>query len=250
MELEYIDDYTGYITSPTLAHRYVNFGSGGMVHLNTSFCIDTIKLPKDVTFIPDSFCSGTYVRKITIPNSVTSIGSDAFSSCSCLSSITIPYSVTSIASSAFNNTPFYNNLPNGDVYLGSCYYEYKGTMPSNTSIVIKDGTNSIGGGAFEYCRNLIAVTIPDSVTSIGDYAFNSCDGLTSVIIPSSVTSIGSNAFSNCSSLTSITCLATTAPFGSYGLHGLPTNGKLYVPSGSDYSSLLTNLPSGWSIEYI
>lgn len=43
------------------------------------------------------------VRKVVIPNSVTSIGDWAFSHCSRLTSITIPDSVTSIGGGAFHN---------------------------------------------------------------------------------------------------------------------------------------------------
>ncbi len=41
-------------------------------------------------------------NSVTIPDSVTSIGSSAFSSCTNLTSIEIPSSVTSIGSSAFS----------------------------------------------------------------------------------------------------------------------------------------------------
>ena len=77
---------------------------------------------------------------------------------------------------------------------------YKGNIVIPSSIVYNDviySVTSIGGGAFQYCRDLTSVTIPNSVTSIGGGAFYSCSGLTSVTIPSSVTSIGRSAFRNC-----------------------------------------------------
>ena len=71
-----------------------------------------------------------------------------------------------------------NNQPNGLVYAGKVAYEYKGTMPKNTSIVLKEGTLGIGDSAFEDCSRLTSITIPDSVTSIGYEAFSGCRNLT------------------------------------------------------------------------
>ena len=128
----------------------------------------------------------------------------AFNECTSLTNIAIPDSITSIGSGAFNDTPWYDNQPDGDVYIGKVYYHYKGEMPENTSIVIRDGTKEIAGEAFYLCSRLTSITIPDSVISIGNYAFSVCKSLTSITIPDSVTSIGYGAFVKCSSLTSVT----------------------------------------------
>ena len=116
-------------------------------------------------------CSG--LKSVTIPDSVTSIGTWAFEDCSGLTSVTIGNGVTSIGSYAF--------------YRCSAL----------TSVTIPDGVTSIGTWAFRGCIGLTSVTIPDSVMSIGVQAFSDCIFLTSVTIPDSVTSIGSYAFSYC-----------------------------------------------------
>ena len=140
-----------------------------------------------------SDCSG--LASVTIGNSVSSIGRWAFRGCIGLASVTIPNSVTEIGGWAFYGTAWYNNQPDGLVYAGLVAYKYKGTMPSGTSIVLKEGTKGIAGNAFYDCDGLTSVTIPNSVTSIGAGAFEYCDGLTSVNIPNSVTSIGTGAVS-------------------------------------------------------
>lgn len=159
--------------------------------------LTSITIPDRVASIGNSAFQGcTGLTSITIPDSVTSIGDSAFYGCSGLTSIVIPNSVTSIGSEAFDNTAWYNNQPDGLVYAGKVAYKYKGEMPSNTSVVIKDGTLGIAGGAFNGCTVLASITIPDSVTIIESGAFWYCTALTSVTIPDSVTRIGSNAFYN------------------------------------------------------
>ena len=207
---------------------------------------NVMAIPDDVFYVSIN-SDRPKIKSVTIGNSATSIGSSAFRGCSSLSSITIPENVTSIGYDAFSDTAWYNAQPFGDVYAGKVYYKYKGTMPPNTNVVIKEGTKGIADGAFKDCTGLTSITIPDSVIRIeygafsdtawykaqpfGDVyagkvyykykgtmlpntsvvikegtkgiaggAFEDCAGLTDITIPNSVTSIGDKAFYYCTNL--------------------------------------------------
>ena len=186
--------------------------------------LTSVTIPDSVTSIGEhAFSDCTGLTSVTIGNSVTSIGDYAFDGCNGLKSITIPDSVTSIGNWAFYNTAWYNNQPNGLVYAGKVAYKYKGTMSSNTSIVLEEGTLGIGGGAFSDCTGLTSVTIPDSVTSIGGCAFQNCTGLTSITIPNSVTSIDFGAFRNCTGLTTVNWNATACTITHSGVSSIFNN---------------------------
>ncbi len=135
-------------------------------------------LPECIVEIPEyTFNNCKILNSITIPSSVTRIGERAFWGCSNLKSITIPSSVTGIGLEAFGGTAWYDSQPDGIVYAGKVAYNYKGTMPENTSIIIKDDTKGIGDSAFYECSGLTSITIPDSVTCIGPAAFYGCSSL-------------------------------------------------------------------------
>ena len=180
------------LTSVTIPDSVTNIGWDAFYGCSelTSMCITDISkwcgisfdghYANPLVYVHNLYLNGEKVTDLTVPDSVTSIGSYAFSGCSGLMSVTIPDSVTSIGICAF--------------------YGCSGL----TSVTIPDGVTSIGSSAFWGCSGLTSVTIPDSVTNIGSYAFSGCSGLTNVTIPDGVTIIGSGAFWGCSGLTSVT----------------------------------------------
>ena len=209
-------DYTGAVVIPSsVTYNGTTYSVTGITYGAFYECsgLTSITIPNSVTIIDDdAFYQCQSLTSVSIPSSVTNIEAYAFSYCTSLASIDIPESVTNIGSSAFAGTLWYDNQPDGLVYAGKVAYEYKGTMPKGTEIIIKEGTVGIAESAFEYCSGLTSITIPNSVTSIGYLAF-SYSGLTSVTIPNSVISIDHCVFKNCRSLTSITIGNSVASIG-------------------------------------
>lgn len=157
----------------------------------------------------EAFCYELGLTSITIPNSVTSIGSSAFNGSS-LSSVTIPNSVTSIGNNAFQD----------------CW--------SLTSVTIPNSVTSIGSEAFYRCKALTSVIIPTGVTDVEASIFDGCSALESVTIPNSVKYIRPRAFANCSSLIDVFCYAEKCPYVEYmPFEATPIkNSTLHVPTNA------------------
>ena len=164
--------------------------------------LTSITIPNSLeSILPSAFFGCGSLEHIDIPNSVESISMYAFAG-SGLISVTIPDSVSFIGTSAFACT----NLTEINVASGNkTYSSYDGILydkerlylnrcpGAKTEVTIPDGVLSIMQYAFENCNNLTSVSIPDSVTGIGNDVFY-CDNLKRIIIPKSVTDIGLRAF--------------------------------------------------------
>ena len=142
-----------------------------------------------------AFYGNTSLTSITIPNSVTDIGSYAFYNCTRLTEVTIGNGVTSIREHTFYGCTSLTNMtiPDGVTSIGS-YAFYNCTKLAN--VTIGDGVTSISEHSFYGCTSLTDITIPNGVTSIGSYAFYNCTKLANVTIGNEVTSIGTSAFGN------------------------------------------------------
>lgn len=132
------------------------------------------------------------------------IGENAFAKNTVMTEITVPDTVTYIHYTAFNGSAWYKAQADGIVYVGKVAFIYKGEMPNNHSVVLKEDTVAIAEYAFNSQLHIKSVAIPDSVTVINRYAFNNCTSLETVSIGKNVSFIGAEAFSNCQALTEVT----------------------------------------------
>ena len=191
--------------------------------------LTSITIPDSVTVIGSYAFEGcTGLTSITIPDSVTYIAGAAFAGCTDLTSITIPNSVTCIDYWAFEGCTGLTSItiPDSVTSIGDrAFYHCTGL----TSITIGNGMTSTGEGTFTGCTNLTSVTIPESITYISVYAFEGCTGLTSITIPDSVTHIGASAFSGCTGLTSITIPDSVTSIGDGAFSGCTGLTSITIP---------------------
>lgn len=172
----------------------------------------------------DALKDNTTITSVTIPASVTEIGSNAFAGCTNLTSVHYAGDWSNLTIQSGNpavqdaaNAPLFDFdfTPDNTAAIVT-NYKYNGaaadvTIPSRYKGI---PVTTIGHAAF-FNSAVTSVTIPDSVTSISDSAFINCPQLTNISIPNSVTYIGFSAFNSCTSLKSITLPSSLSTIQSY-----------------------------------
>lgn len=179
------------------------------------------------------------LSEIVIPESVQYIGIGAFYGREKLKTITMSDKVD-LRRGALDKTLWYENQPNGCVYLGTILYSYKGEMPENCELTIDFATTkAIGDMAFAGQKNLKKIYVEDGVKFLGECTFSSCSSLSEVRLPSDMTSILLGMFGVCESLKSIEIPKTVSfiDIGAFSGSGLET---IYIPSGEIEDSAFTD----------
>ena len=144
-------------------------------------------LGKKVAAIKDSAFYGlSNITAVTVPDTVTSIGSYAFACCSQLESIVIPANVEVIEDGAFFRCSGLKSL----------------TFEAGSKMT------AIPECAFKECSSLESLTVPGNIKTIGVGAFHDCVSLKTIVIEEGVEVIGNQAFQNCKALESLTLPAS------------------------------------------
>lgn len=162
------------------------------------------------------YLNGEKITHLVIPEGVTSIRQGPFLYNTGIQTVTIPSTVTYIGSWSFfyrdnskdvgcpNLTKVIINSPSiientsSNKTLRSCFDD-DGIKVAE--IVLPEGLTKIGTSAFIGMRGLTTINIPSTVTSIEESAFSGCTGLTSLTLPSGLQYIRKNAFYDCQALT-------------------------------------------------
>ena len=190
------------LTSITLPKKLESIGNNAFGSITwDSYCpITSITIPSSVKTIGSGAFQGCHDLALVSfevdedgETSLTSIGDYAFRECS-FTSVTIPNSVTTIGSGVFANNQKLSTaiLGNGITEIASGMF---GSCGSLASFTIPEGVTSIGDNAFQMCWSLRSIKLPETLTAIGEYVFDGCQ-LKSIELPNSITEIPANLFKN------------------------------------------------------
>ena len=167
-------------------------------------------------------CDG--LTTLTIPDTVTSIGSNSFGNIASLKSITFlgfsePTTCNDAAFSSigtsfvevditYSSTDFCKLTPRTKNSCGettsACIYEYNHAdklLKITGNGEMKDYTSGTAPW-YEKGDTIGKITI-SGITKVGNYAFNGCTNITSLTLPESLTTIGTQSVSGCTSLTTV-----------------------------------------------
>ncbi|MBO7274901.1 MAG: leucine-rich repeat protein [Clostridia bacterium] len=156
----------------------------------------------------------TQIVEVVIEEGITALVMYSFVGCANIKAVTIPSTITSLGSSSFYNLSKIERVHIAslepwlkcDASDGIDAAQWYVNGEAISALVIPESVTKIGRGT---CKNwkITSVVFHDGVTDIGNEAFRSCNNLTSVTIPASVTTMGDNVFTACKSLESVVHLA-------------------------------------------
>ena len=185
--------------------------------------LEAIDLPKGLTEIPWGCFSGSGLKRVSIPDGVTTLRVNAFFGCASLEEVEIPDSVTMIYDHAFARTKSLKTIELPAGLTATSYGMFSGS--GLESITLPDGMIGLSRDTFLDCKYLTTVVMPDSMEIFGEYCFARCtslkslelpkntrvveygafdsSGLEQIVIPEGCTHVGGYAFSDCDSLTEV-----------------------------------------------
>ena len=214
---------------------------------------------KNVTAIRNMFASHGKYGRITVPDSVQSLGTHAFSNL-IARKLVLPDTLDNIQDHAFQDAKIeFFHLPArlreiADNAFTHAYIQHMDTdLPDGLEVIgdfaflasniramrIPEHVRRIGRGLFQSCCNLEEAFLPNSLYSVPEDCFRFCEKLSEVHIPEQACSIQARAFANCTSLKSLDIPETVLYIGleAFSRSALSTPDLEHVITISPYAFL-------------
>jgi len=219
--------------------------------------LKSIVLPEGVTAISDGY-RGNYtssgykyygafsgcinLESISLPSTLTSIGSYTFYGCSSLDAVPLPDNITYVGTQA---VPFIPSVTPGTATSACFSYEFY--AKGYPDFLVSESTDQ--SGAFLYTLNSYigtdaAVTVPPFIHILSKVAFYGNTSVKSIVLPEGLISIAEGnssyvspayqyygAFSGCANLESVSLPSTITSIGAYAFYGCASLRTMPLPSG-------------------
>ncbi|MBR3582324.1 MAG: leucine-rich repeat protein [Kiritimatiellae bacterium] len=226
-----VTNYTGVSSSPSVPSKFSRRVNTGEKDDDGDYIYETRTYK--VVAVNGAFRNNTSIHSVSLPSTVTAIGSSTFSGCTSLSSLPLHSGITSIGTSAFSGCTGLTSVAiNSPVTLPDQLFA---NCSGLTTVVIGEKVKGLGSGhdsyhpfrncpsiktfrveanigaipdyyfgnyysSFPSCATIERIDLPDSVSTIGRHAFRGCKALTELNLTSAITDIGESAFSGCSKI--------------------------------------------------
>ena len=204
---------------------------------------------------------GSHLQRVSLPSTLTEMGSLAFAENTSLTSITCiartPPEINDYTFySTINNSGLTLTVPRGcagayqsaaywqafsniqeqyyDFMVDGIYYNIIDADQGYLEVTCKDDNYNSYSGSVTIPERVYYHTRNFNVTAIGMHAFDDCANLTAVTIPSTVTEIKRSAFYKCYSLSEITLPENLTSIGVYAFYDCFSLGNVVIPDGVMY----------------
>ena len=175
--------------------------SGGYHGSLNGSAVENIVFADGMETIPVQACHGaTNLKKVTLPDSVTTLDNECFAECSALTEIILPANLNKIGTRAFEKTGLIQlNLPNTVTEIGAFILNENKTVKSLTIPKSVTTMQSLAGGYHGslYGSAVETVLFEDGLENLPSQALQGAKSLTKATIPVSVVSVGEDAIAEC-----------------------------------------------------
>ena len=177
------------------------------------------------------------LNKVTLPNTITTIGQYAFRDCSSLREINFPSSITEIKAGAFQSCLSLQVADLSQTKLTILESNLFLNSSSLTKAVLPETVTTIKNNSFGDCYALKEVNLPSKLVRIWPAAFIKCKSLEKISLPGTLVNMYHYTFGDCTSLKDVEYLGNNPSaitvqrggvFDGYTENSTPVN--LYLPN--------------------
>ena len=177
----------------------VNLGNPNFAYISTkqgnaTYFMMTNKEKNMLFAVPGAAIDGTsFVKQVTIPESITEVGDFAFYKNPNVTSINLHKGITRLGHYAFSETKVSSmNFPNPDVELGDAVCMGCNSL---TRVTLAPNMKALGSYMFFGCEGLTSITLPEGMKSARAFSLGSTS-ITTLNLPSTMDVLDSSALQN------------------------------------------------------